>query len=90
MEIGKPLLIHRATNEVIKSFDAMEEKIFPMGWRRIPSDDYSFRVYKHKRHILRLPDDWEHLEEFHLIEIIIETGCSVFETRVTTSDDVFK
>lgn len=87
MEIGNPLLIYRATGDVIKSFDAMEERIFPLGWRRVPSNDYSFRVYKKKRNILRLPDDWNHLREFHLIEIVIKSGCA-FETRITTSDDL--
>lgn len=87
MEIGKPLLIYRATHEVIKSFDAMEEKIYPLGWRRVPSDDYSFRVYKRKRNTIRLPDDWDHLLEFHLIDIVIQSNCA-FETRITTSDDL--
>jgi hypothetical protein len=87
MEVGKPLLIHRATGEVIKSFDAMEEKLYPLGWRRIPSDDFAFRVYKKKRNVIRLPDDWNHLQEFQLIEVVIKSGCA-FETRITTSEDL--
>lgn len=87
MEIGQPMLIHRATQEIIKSFDAMEEKIFPLGWQRVNLEDYNFRVYKLKRNVIRLPDDWDHLSEVNLTQLVIRCGCA-FEVRIATSDDV--
>lgn len=87
MEIGKPMLIHRATQEIIKSFEAMEEKIFPLGWQRVPCEDYNYRVYRYKRNLIRLPDDWHHLSEVNLLQLVIKCDCA-FEVRTATSDDV--
>jgi len=51
------------------------------------SDDFALRVYKKKRNVKCLPDDWNHLQEFQLIEVVIKSGCA-FLTRITTSEDL--
>lgn len=86
MSHGRKQLVYRASNTVIDSFEAMEEKLFPLGWRRKEGGNPSVRVYQHHRSTITLPDDFLHLSEIELYDIVAHSKAAFELQDISTSE----
>ncbi|KAH7351829.1 hypothetical protein KP509_19G016400 [Ceratopteris richardii] len=80
----KKMLVYRATNEVISSYEALESKLFELGWERCPSRDPLLRQYYRREngpYLLTLPVvEFHCLKPIHLYDIVVQSRTA-FEVR---------
>ncbi|KAH7445494.1 hypothetical protein KP509_01G011600 [Ceratopteris richardii] len=82
---AKKVLVYRATNEVISSYDTLESKLLVLGWERCRSSDPLVRQYyrpENGPYLLTLPvmDYFQNLKSVHLYDIVVQSR-SAFEVR---------
>lgn len=80
----RKMLVYRATNEVISSYEALENKLFELGWERCPSRDPLLRQYYRREngpYLLTLPTvEFQSLKPIHLYDIVVQSRTA-FEVR---------
>ncbi|KAH7285109.1 hypothetical protein KP509_33G013400 [Ceratopteris richardii] len=83
---ARKLLVYRATDEVISSYEALEAKLFALGWERNTSCSVTVRRYHRTEtgpfsQLLVLPNlEFRHLKTIHLYNIVVQTRTA-FEVR---------
>lgn len=80
----KKMLVYRATNEIISSFEGLEKKLFELGWERCPGRDPLLRQYYRPQngpYLLTLPaTEFHSLKPIHLYDIVVQSRTA-FEVR---------
>ncbi|EFJ11889.1 hypothetical protein SELMODRAFT_122532 [Selaginella moellendorffii] len=82
-EPPKKQLVYRATNEVITSFDLLEDKLFALGWERCDSEAEESRQYFRSvngPYFISLPADFTKLKTTHMYDIVVQSRTA-FEVR---------
>ncbi|XP_078439018.1 flowering-promoting factor 1-like protein 4 [Wolffia australiana] len=80
---GQPwkVLVHASTNEVINSYDVLEQKLGELGWERYLSDHNLLRFHKPSSvDLISVPRDFSKLKSMHMYDIAVKTRY-VFQVR---------
>ncbi|MCO5604425.1 hypothetical protein L7F22_058590 [Adiantum nelumboides] len=83
---ARKLLVYRASDEVISSYDALEAKLFALGWERDTECFVGIRRYHRTEsgpfsQLLVLPNlEFRHLKTIHLYNIVVQSRTA-FEVR---------
>ncbi|XP_062108627.1 flowering-promoting factor 1-like protein 3 [Humulus lupulus] len=77
----RKVLVHTASNEVITSYSALEQKLSSLGWERYYDDPDLLQFHKRSTvHLISLPKDFNKLKSMHMYDIVVKNR-NVFEVR---------
>ena len=77
----RKVLVHTATNEVITSYEALEQKLSSLGWERYYDDPDLLQFHKRSTvHLISLPKDFSKFKSMHMFDIVVKNR-NVFEVR---------
>ncbi|PON88310.1 Flowering-promoting factor 1-like protein [Trema orientale] len=75
------VLVHTASNEVITSYAALEQKLSALGWERYYDDPDLLQFHKRSTvHLISLPKDFNKFKSMHMYDIVVKNR-NVFEVR---------
>ncbi|PON80340.1 Flowering-promoting factor 1-like protein [Parasponia andersonii] len=82
MSQGKrKVLVHTASNEVITSYAALEQKLSSLGWERYYDDPDLLQFHRRSTvHLISLPKDTNKFKSVHMYDIVTKNP-DVFEVR---------
>ncbi|KAI6684011.1 hypothetical protein NL676_029924 [Syzygium grande] len=71
--IGRKVLVHTTTNEVITSYSDLERKLSPLGWERYYDDPNSSNSTKRSTvDLISLPKDFNKFKSMHMFDIVVK------------------
>ncbi|KAL7600715.1 hypothetical protein Lser_V15G22646 [Lactuca serriola] len=77
------VLVHLPTNQVVTSYEVLEQMLTSMGWERYYNDPDLLQFHKRTTvHLISLPKDFNKLKSMHMYDIVIKNR-NVFEVRDT-------
>ncbi|RDX68070.1 Flowering-promoting factor 1-like protein 3, partial [Mucuna pruriens] len=77
----RKVLVHRATNEIITSYPALERKLYSLGWERYYDDPDLLQFHKRSTvHLISLPRDFNKFKPMHMYDIVVKNK-NAFEVR---------
>ncbi|KAJ0965651.1 hypothetical protein J5N97_026789 [Dioscorea zingiberensis] len=77
----KKVLVHVPSDQVITSYEMLENKLAELGWERYRSDSQLLQFHKHSSvHLISLPSDFTKLKSVHMYDIVVKSR-NVFEVR---------
>lgn len=77
----RKVLVHAPTNEVITSYEALEEKLAALGWERYIYDPHLLQFHQRSSvHLISVPRDFSKLKSMHMYDIVVKTR-NIFEVR---------
>lgn len=75
------VLVHVPTNEVVTSYEVLEQMLTSIGWERYNNDPKLLQFHKRSTvHLISLPKDFNKLKSMHMFDIVIKNR-NVFEVR---------
>lgn len=78
---SKKMLYHVASDEVIKSYAALEQKLSALGWERYYDDPDLLQFHKRSTvDLISLPRDFNKFKSMHMYDIVIKNR-NEFEVR---------
>nr|GEV35491.1 flowering-promoting factor 1-like protein 3 [Tanacetum cinerariifolium] len=77
----RKVLVHLPTNQVVTSYDVLEEMLTSIGWERYYFDPDLLQFHKRSTvHLISLPKDFNKLKPMHMYDIVVKAR-NVFEVR---------
>ncbi|KAG9444776.1 hypothetical protein H6P81_016116 [Aristolochia fimbriata] len=84
----RKVLVYVPTNEVIKSYAALERKLYGHGWERYYDDPELLQFHKHSTvHLISLPKDFKSFKSMHMYDIVVKNR-NLFEITKRTYHNV--
>ncbi|MFS7928549.1 putative flowering-promoting factor 1 [Helianthus anomalus] len=75
------VLVHLPTNQVVTSYQALEQMLTSIGWERYYDDPSLLQFHKRSTiHLISLPKNFNKLKSMHMFDIVVKTR-NVFEVR---------
>ncbi|KAM0070451.1 putative flowering-promoting factor 1 [Helianthus debilis subsp. tardiflorus] len=75
------VLVHLPTNQVVTSYQALEQMLTSIGWERYYDDPSLLQFHKRSTiHLISLPKNFNKLKSMHMYDIVVKTR-NVFEVR---------
>lgn len=86
------VLVYLPSNQVIRSYSELEQRLGQLGWTRYPNSDRPDLIQFHRSdastHLLSLPKSFSSFKHFHLYDIVIKNR-SFFEVRDPTTNSSY-
>lgn len=77
----RKVLVHVPTNEVITSYEMLEQKLAPLGWERYHHNPELVQFHQRSSvHLISLPMDFSRLTSVHMYDVVVKSR-NVFEVR---------
>ncbi|CAL5393224.1 hypothetical protein ACSBR2_013546 [Camellia fascicularis] len=77
----RKVLVHTPTDEVITSYEVLEEKLTSLGWERYYDDPDLLQFHKRSTpHLISLPLDFNRFRSMHMYDIVVKNR-NIFEVR---------
>ncbi|MQL81411.1 hypothetical protein Taro_013861 [Colocasia esculenta] len=77
----RKVLVYVPTNDVITSYELLEEKLTELGWERYWDDPDLLQFHKRTSvHLISLPRDFSKMKSMHMYDIVVQSR-NVFEVR---------
>ncbi|XP_059663828.1 flowering-promoting factor 1-like [Cornus florida] len=78
------VLVYLPENQVIQSYDELEQRLIELGWTRYQnpsgSDLLQFHKSEESAHLISLPRDFTNFKPLHMYDIVVKNR-SYFEVR---------
>ncbi|XP_028757149.1 flowering-promoting factor 1-like [Neltuma alba] len=80
------VLVYLPTNDVIRSFSELEQRLLELGWTRYHNSKnrsphlVQFHRSHSSPHLISLPSNFRNLKHFHLYDIVVKNPC-FFQVR---------
>lgn len=81
------VLVYLPSNQVIRSYTELEQRLTELGWTRYHDSDHSDLIQFHRSdtssHLISLPKHFSNFKHFHLYDIVVKNR-SFFQVRDPT------
>ncbi|KAK7325013.1 hypothetical protein VNO77_29028 [Canavalia gladiata] len=78
------VLVYLPSNQVIRSYTELEQRLTELGWTRYPNSDTPNLIQFHRSdtssHLISLPNNFANFKHFHLYDIVVKNR-SFFQVR---------